>query len=707
MLDKQNQRLLRGRSASDPNLNSLASSCLSTSSDKTQTSCVKDNFQKVEAKAGAAKMKVEEVEVSPSDELMVFKPVTSVGGGRKYPTLATVAGSAVKSDDDSICVVSPEPADSSSSSDRSFSPPLSDSLDHSAASRYIRNSVSRQLKECRQQHDGTTGRKGTMAYQQRPDSGDSLQNGQDSSLTVTRVPAAGRVMPTPPPSLPPTPPPPSQPIYVCKDSDSSSDDDNDSLNENGSHAHNRPAVNQSKKEKFCRVAETRDTSSQKPNKYYGYGAVTEAETEGQPLSTIDSSGIPNSDSKPKIVGILKKTSSSSVDQTHFGSSTGLERPQSRLEDSQTSTTSSVVKAQKRVRFFDQVNSNHWHNPTPRSDSVWHKVLPNGFNAHHLPNSAFTPKMKLLLSSKPSTIPSAVIGPPKKPMAASKRNGITVHIPVASVDTSSSPIHQQIQKSSQLSASDDDVDTNEAQCEAEKSCKNSDDPSNLLNESNNVKAPTTTSSSTPGDDYSSVKSPSVSSKPLDKTPTDNEINEMWEQIRSCLEENKQSTVPMQVYPFQMPSTTSVYGREIDGDLSTISLQREQSQSLAAGTAIHSDTSFTHGHQQATASVNEQEVKLVHRQSSRSRPMRCHQPTHIHPSTQLTKRQQSHFHHAHSATYPGSGQEQAHGHLKHRVYPPTVQVSSREPQLVVRATASTINGRMSKYYTTNGTCINSEH
>jgi hypothetical protein len=101
-----------------------------------------------------------------------------------------------------------------------------------------------------------------------------------------------------------------------------------------------------------------------------------------------------------------------------------------------------------------------------------------------------------------------------------------------------------------------------------------------------------------------------------------------------------------------------------------------------------------------------VRLVHRQSSRNRPMRCqHQP---HNQAQLARRHQSHtrhdhgagggghtHHHGHTATYPFANQDQSpqgQGQLV-RVYPP-MQTSSREPELVVRATASPINGRTGK-------------
>ena len=213
-----------------------------------------------------------------------------------------------------------------------------------------------------------------------------------------------------------------------------------------------------------------------------------------------------------------------------------------------------------------------------------------------------------------------------------------------------------------------------------------------------------------DDATHAQAHSVSERSLDKTPTDNEINEMWEQIKTCLEENKQSTsVPVQVYPFQMPTDNGLqrYGsasrREsnIATDTSALSLQREQNRANVATSGGNSHSSSAGSEQQNSGPP----VKLVHRQSNRNRPMRCqHQ---LHNQAQLARRHQNHTHHdygegggghthhGHSATYPFANQDQSpQGQVQLvRVYPP-MQMSSREPELVVRATASPINGRIGK-------------
>ena len=684
--DQANTFLLKGRSTSDPNLNALAGRS-SASAGKSQPSSVGYNEDVASSKADSAQLKVVEVETSPSvsDELMLFKPVSSVGGVRHYATSFSIGGRT----DDGTRVVSPEPADSSSSSDRSFSPPpLSDSLDQLTTQRYVIGNMAKQLKASRQQHEQPARRRVNQSSQKQPDSEDKLQNGQLSSLKVTGVPLAGRSVPTPPPSLPPTPPATSQPIYVCKDSSSSNDDD--SLSEESPHLPSKQAPSQSKKQ-FHRTVEATDYSTHNPIEY---GSETKPDSHEQHLST---SGANIAESKPKVVGILKKTSSSSHASMQAESSTGTVDRQ--LSGSQTSISSSMDKPRKRVRFFDQVNSNNRHSHVPHSDNVWHKVLPNGFNTQHLPNSAFTPKMRLFLSSKASTIPPAVSGPPKKPTTPSIRNGITVHIPVASVETPSSHDHQLTQQSPH-SGSVEEIKPQDVERKKVQNNQNSDNPPKQVGVSEEFcDGNTSTTSSSMANDANARVS-SVSGRPLDNTPTDNEINEMWEQIRTCLDDSKQSKVPVQVHPSQRctPTTTAV-GREVDSDLSSTSLQKEHNERQSAGTAPHSDSPFSHGHQQASSKASEQAinsgVKLVHRQSNRSRPMRCHHQAYVHPSTQLAKTQQNNFHHGHSATYPYSDKEQAQGHRQHRVYPPTAQVSSREPELVVRAKASTINGRTSMW------------
>ena len=679
--DQSTNPMLRGRSASDPNLTSLAarSSTNISKAQHTRSSAVNSD-QKDEVSAEGEKLNVMEVEVSPnaSDELMLFKPVKSVGGGRPHPNSSLVAGRLMQTDDGTR-VVSPEPADSSTSSDRSSSPPLNDSLEQ-PASRYVVSSVAKQMKASRQQHEQAARRRVKLTSQRRPDSGDSLKNGQQSSVKAMVVSATAHVHTTSPtPTPPPTPPPPSQPIYVCQENSSLSDDvgDSDSLNEEGSYSsHRRPPPYQSRKQ-FHRKVDTASHDTSRNDQGVESRAVA------------DSDELAMKEIKPKIVGILKKTSTCSVELSQTGLSTGTLATDS---GSLASSSSATNRTQKRVRFIDQVSSTSKHSHhAPNSDNVWNKVLPNSLNAHHLPNSAFTPKMRLFLSSKASTIPPAAInGPPKRSTAPSTLNGITVHVPGASMDNPSSPSHRQLQHGN----SGKEVTAKEVQSST-KEDNDGHEHSRLFKI---------------GDDSSSNSSSSASgkksgdqlltSKALDKTPTDNEINEMWDQIRTCLdrEDGKQSTVPVQVYPFQAPpvnsvqyhttsGVSSVYVREAETDTSAVSLQRDRNQSPAPP-----QYSNYHNHQHKT---NDQSgIRLVHRQSNRSRPMRCHHQAQMHTHTQLSRRQQNNYHHSHSATYPYSEQEQAQAHRQHRGYPPNAQMSSREPELVVRATASTINGRTSK-------------
>ena len=694
--------LLRGRSASDSNLNTLLGHHASPA--KAQQNL--DNGQKDVPDAGseADKLKVIEVESevaqSNSDDMMVFKPVTNNMGSRargRHYNHTTIPSSYIATrmvqSDDGTRVVSPEPAESSSSSDRSFSPPpLNDSLDQPTSVCAV-SSVAKQMKASRQQHGGQAGqgrRRVKLTSYKRPDSGDSNQ----ASLKVMGVPAVAHA---PTPVTPPT----SQPIYVCQESESSSsDDDNDSLNEGGSYSCSRHAAHRSKKpvqQTVEKSVEPADTHSTHVNERKD---EPKARTQGQSSSNVDTAEVPVTTSKPKIVGILKKTSSSSIESNQSVSSAGTvhgDRTPSKINSGSQTSTVSATKFQKRVRFIDQVATNNRHvRNALHSDSMWNNVLPNGFSTHHLPNSAFTPRMRVLLSSKATTIPPAVSGPPKRPTGPSNLNGITVHVPVASVESPPSPSHPPSKEQKSSQDSDEDTTSKEHDQNGAPSknvvVNNGSSSGHSRNTTTSIEDNLTSQTSN-GDDPSCAKSPSVSGKSLDMTPTDNEINEMWEQIKTCLEENKQSTsVPVQVYPFQMPAVNGMqrYGsantREIATDTSALSLQREQSQ--ATTSTVNSPSSTSHSHQQ-TGKANEQgsgtTVRLVHRQSSRNRPMRCQH--------QSARRHQSHTHHSHAATYPYSNQEQSNqgqgqaGQL--RVYP-AVQMSSREPELVVRA-MSPINGR----------------
>ena len=737
--------LLRGRSASDSNLSTLAVHH-HTPPVKAQQSSDGNHKDVPDTGEESDKLKLIEVESevasNTSDELM-FKPVTNIRSTRNYPNYTSVATRTAQSDD-GMRVISPEPAESSSSSDRSFSPPpssLNDSLDQLPLTTpaYADSSMAKQVRTSRQQqHDGHVrrGRVRLTSSHKKTDLRERLKSDQSSaaSVKVLGVPAAGAPRP-PTPATPPSTLLTSQPIYVCRESESSnsSDADNDSLDEEGSYSrssckNSRCVTHQSKKHvqqptKGPVGAKNEDSSNTSQHK-----DEPKAETQGQSSSSAPAE-MSFTNSKPKIVGILKKTSSSSIESSQSVSSTHMDRtPSSKANSSNQISTASSAKSQKRVRFVDQVATNNRQKATHtiHSDSLWNHVLPNGFSTQHLPNSAFTPRMRVLLSSKAPTIPAAVNGPPKRPTGPSNPNGITVHVPIASVESPPSPSHPPLeQKSHQDSnSSDEDTTTDKNDVQPPKECnkngiflknaKVGGEPTVCNCQNTTAKSMEDNSSSKVSnggsDDATHAQAHSVSERSLDKTPTDNEINEMWEQIKTCLEENKQSTsVPVQVYPFQMPTDNGLqrYGsasqREsnIATNTSALSLQREQNQANVATSGGNSHSSSAGSEQQNSGPP----VKLVHRQSNRNRPMRCqHQ---LHNQAQLARRHQNHTHHdygegggghthhGHSATYPFANQDQSpQGQVQLvRVYPP-VQMSSREPELVVRATASPINGRIGK-------------
>ena len=149
-------------------------------------------------------------------------------------------------------------------------------------------------------------------------------------------------------------------------------------------------------------------------------------------------------------------------------------------------------SKKRVRFSDQIEE--FNNPVVGDSlhiELWKKLFPKEFSIQSVPNSAFTPKMRCSLSSK--------VTPSQQGVKTLKRAPHPV--PLAVVDYS--------------------TDTN---CDSNIETKRTDSGEAIGHE-------------------------------LDKTPTDSEINTMWDQIRQCLQDDRRVSVPPRVFNFKPPTESS--------------------------------------------------------------------------------------------------------------------------------------------------------
>ncbi len=222
--------------------------------------------------------------------------------------------------------------------------------------------------------------------------------------------------------------------------------------------------------------------------------------------------------KPKVVGILKKSMSSKgplrAKRTEFSKAKRVSFSD-KLETSYSSSTSR--KGSPDTGYID-----------PAKLELWKRVLPNGVTTQYLPNSAFTPKMKVSLSSKASQSPST-------PQPA---NGISVHIPVATSETYS--------KSDSLN------------CDVPVKTPSNGEPStqaqshlSMVSVGLNGVVPISEYSEKPLNSTSQELSHKEHRQMLlENTPTDDEINNLWDQIRSALEDNQKVFVPPQVFNFRI-------------------------------------------------------------------------------------------------------------------------------------------------------------
>jgi len=321
--------------------------------------------------------------------------------------------------------------------------------------------------------------------------------------------------------------------------------------------------------------------------------------------------------------------------------------------SQSNTNEGGTRALKRVRFVDQVEpskSRDSQYPTVSNiplDSarieLWKKVLPNGFSSRFLPNSAFTPRMKISLSSKG---PGSVTG--SNP-ASSPPNGLVVHVPKTTESSSSpecrSPEMRNSEKSSSAVSSpavphfhtgnqlkDDHISESLAQSGKNSSVNKREGTTSLNGRTGELNGCSDTgecSKETSTDEPRKLTS-------LEKTPTDDDINELWDQIRRCLHTNEKVTVPPQVFNFKPPPEDANHTLS-EGQRVFVTLPARQQPPLSRQAGSGSQQKHAQAGSYAQSGSQKQ---LVHRQPNR--PLRCHSELH---QMQLRRRQSN----PHAHTY----------------------------------------------------------
>ena len=360
--------------------------------------------------------------------------------------------------------------------------------------------------------------------------------------------------------------------------------------------------------------------------------------------------------KPKVVGILKKSSTASM-------------------INRTRVTESA-KA-KRVRFADRIESSSTEAPTqntspsmydssidPARIELWKRVLPNGVTNHYLPNSAFTPKMRVSLTSKPSA------SQPVPSQQLHSTNGLTVHIPVPSTDSPPSPPRTQTNSvtskpepprqapHTQPKVSTASVGLNGVTPNPPNNRDVSQEMVQLMGSAHRDGAP--------------LPPKKIS---LEKTPTDDEITNLWDQIRNALEDNQKVLIPPQVFNFRIePSGQSRHSTEtastgsVTSQTPTVSYDQRGPHSL-----------LQNGRRNTSAYSKPSEASLqkgaMQRQTNLSRPVR-NQPNFSPQPAQLLGRRG----HSHSTTYPVSNRSDHMASVNGTQ--PAVQMASTEPDLALR-------------------------
>ena len=357
--------------------------------------------------------------------------------------------------------------------------------------------------------------------------------------------------------------------------------------------------------------------------------------------------------------------------------------------SQSAVNEGGIRALKRVRFVDQVEpSKTRDSPLPTTATIqldsarielWKKVLPNGFSAHFLPNSAFTPRMKISLSSKAS---GSVSG--NKP-TLSPPNGLVVHVPRATAESSSSDHERKSpqmgmkpnsEKSSNTASSpavphshignhlkDDHTSEPLSQSGKGSSVNRREDTTLLDGQARELNGCSDTGEGSREKSGSTEEPRKLTS--LEKTPTDDDINELWDQIRRCLHSNDKVTVPPQVFNFKPPPEDANH-TGYEGQRVFVTLPARQQPQLARRAGNGSQQKHAQaGSYAQSGSHGYGQKQLVHRQPNR--PLRCHNELH---QVELWRRQSNPHGHTNEPA-----------HANHRLHE-----GVNDPELSVTATGN---------------------
>ena len=691
-----------GRSASDPSLNVTASNHQRKQpTPPLQSATYQDSVAGNKQSDALYSQATHNLHRNASNENIVFRRIEA--NQQPHPSVSKM--------EEDLHVMSPETLDSSSSglpsdssSDGLVSPDLNDSLEFSkpgvtftVGNTQLRSTQNKtnQLAGKDSSNENLSGSKESMINNDSSTHFDSNSlNTRTSSSQGNEQLAKGQ-----------------QSMYIYEVDDSSS---NDSMEEYRARAGLRPTPPRDRRHRKHQSCVPYTVSSDNPIENFAHIASMPTNTSTElSITQHQSQSSVRADSidldvevkpKPKIVGILKKSGSSGSNSRVPSSSNmaGSNYANSTVEGQSGEALTGAghdycdgntqTEYKKKVRFVDQLSGPVKKNAVKPEigfiDSarleLWKRVLPNAVSTHYLSNSAFTPKMKVSLLSKASTS-QGISGPPMKSHPPHPPNGIAVHVPVASADESpgASPSPRQI---TQVQSIPEELPSKVPDPTSEKLPVNSSSSGERLPDTTQATTEPLQSDATNGD-IDPSKLQVTKQIALDKTPTDDDINNLWDQIRNALQDNQKIAVPPQVFNFRIqpdkhnyqPFDNSSAG-SVSSQTSTLPLRDDQ-RALSGTSRRNPTAERTH----PNAPVPQRQGYL--RQTNTSRTMRCQQNS-PHQQTQLLGRRG----HSYTATYPAANR-QDHSLFSTRTHP-SVQTSSVEPELVVKATGNNF-GRKSEY------------
>lgn len=314
----------------------------------------------------------------------------------------------------------------------------------------------------------------------------------------------------------------------------------------------------------------------------------------------------SSSNKQKVVGILKK--SNRYSSVPFTNHYNRPRYNSLLQETPCSSNEAFdknqlgygnsSKLQKRVRFSDQVDVHETNSPMVMNitDSVqielWKRVFPKEFSQQSVPNSAFTPKMKCSLSSNPTSSQ----GIPRTLKRSSLPSNVSIHVPMAATEEYASPTKSRTTTGVEYPSAHNEYGNH------------------------NIEVKDLTDS-VDGSSEASLNEQTVL-KSLDKTPTDAEINSMWDQIRQCLQDGRKVPVPPRVFNFKPPTENG--RRTLTNNYRTVTPCSDSS--LGNNKTYNSTQSSSMQKNNMNYTTRKQ---LVYRQPNQSRLMRSRNDTQFHP------------------------------------------------------------------------------